>query len=155
MQSYFNIFVCSFRRLKRRSKTKNFLSISFSASRRRGGGRRREENARKFFGFCTRESASVSEAHCFVFPCNPERTRQFQATTRAARAKGGRAKVNTSPRPYRLTVRTRAFQALNRGSIPRGVTKRNFLGREGKCAARHRRAAECGGEFVLLFSGKI
>lgn len=45
-----------------RSKTKNFLSISFSASRRRGGGRRREENARKFFGFCIRESASVSEA---------------------------------------------------------------------------------------------
>ena len=35
----------------------------FSASRRRGGGRRREKNARKFFGFCTRESASVSEAH--------------------------------------------------------------------------------------------
>ena len=28
------------------------------------GGRRREKNARKFFGFCTRESASVSEAHC-------------------------------------------------------------------------------------------
>jgi hypothetical protein len=27
------------------------------------GGRRREENARKFFGFCTRESTSVSEAH--------------------------------------------------------------------------------------------
>jgi hypothetical protein len=27
-----------------------------------GGGRRREKNARKFFGFCTRESASVSEA---------------------------------------------------------------------------------------------
>jgi len=25
------------------------------------GGRRREENARKFFGLCTRESASVSE----------------------------------------------------------------------------------------------
>ena len=46
----------------RRSKTKNFLSIPFSASRRRGGGRRREKNARKFFGFCTRESASVSEA---------------------------------------------------------------------------------------------
>ena len=46
----------------RRSKTKNFLSISFSASRRRGGGRRREKNARKFFGFCARESASVSEA---------------------------------------------------------------------------------------------
>ena len=28
-----------------------------------GCGRRRKENARKFFGFCTRESASVSEAH--------------------------------------------------------------------------------------------
>ena len=56
----------SFRRLKRRSKTKNFLSISFSASRWRGGGRRREKNVRKFFGFCTRESASVSEAHWFV-----------------------------------------------------------------------------------------
>ena len=27
-----------------------------------GWGRRREKNARKFFGFCTRESASVSEA---------------------------------------------------------------------------------------------
>ena len=26
------------------------------------GGRRREKNARKFFGFCTRESASVPEA---------------------------------------------------------------------------------------------
>src|SRR3989344_4910453 len=25
------------------------------------------------------------------------------------------------PRPYRLTVRTQAFQAWNRGSIPRGV----------------------------------
>jgi len=49
-----------------RSKTKNFLSISFSASRRRGGGRRREKNARKFFGFCTRESASVSEADCIA-----------------------------------------------------------------------------------------
>src|SRR3989344_299827 len=61
---------CSFRRLKRRSKTKNFLSISFSASRRRGGGRRRKENARKFFGFCTRESASVSEAHCLASPRN-------------------------------------------------------------------------------------
>ena len=55
---------------KRRSKTKKFLSISFSASRRRGGGRRREKNARKFFGFCTRESASVSEAHWFAFPRN-------------------------------------------------------------------------------------
>ncbi len=53
-----------------RSKTKNFLSISFSASRWRGGGRRREENARKFFGFCTRESASVSEAHCIASPRN-------------------------------------------------------------------------------------
>ena len=53
---------CSFRRLKQRSKTKNFLSISFSASQRRDGGRRSEKNARKFFGFCTRESASVSEA---------------------------------------------------------------------------------------------
>ena len=61
---------CSFRRLKRRSKTKNFLSISFSASRWRGGGRRREKNARKFFGFCTRESASVSEAHCIASPRN-------------------------------------------------------------------------------------
>ena len=61
---------CSFRRLKRRSKTKNFLSISFSASRWRGGGRRREKNARKFFGFCTRESASVSEAHSFTSPRN-------------------------------------------------------------------------------------
>src|SRR3989344_4602467 len=61
---------CSFRRLKRRSKTKNFLSISFSASRWRGGGRRRRENARKFFGFCTRESASVSEAHWFASPRN-------------------------------------------------------------------------------------
>ena len=56
--------------MKRRSKTKNFLSISFSASRRRGGGRRREKNARKFFGFCTRESASVSEAHWFASPRN-------------------------------------------------------------------------------------
>src|SRR3990167_2803305 len=54
----------------RRSKTKNFLSISFSASRWRGGGRRREKNARKFFGFCTRESASVSEAHWFASPRN-------------------------------------------------------------------------------------
>lgn len=52
----------------RRSKTKKIpfslffsLFLSFSASRRRGGGRRREENARKFFGFCTRESASVSD----------------------------------------------------------------------------------------------
>ena len=53
-----------------RSKTKNFLSISFSASRWRGGGRRREKNARKFFGFCARESASVSEAHWFVSPRN-------------------------------------------------------------------------------------
>lgn len=26
-------------------------------------------------------------------------------------------------RPYRLTVRTPAFQAVNRGSIPRRVTK--------------------------------
>ena len=34
------------------------------------GGRRREKNARKFFGFCTRESASVSEAHWFVSPRN-------------------------------------------------------------------------------------
>ena len=56
--------------MKRRSKTKNFLSISFSASRWRGGGRRREKNARKFFGFCTRESASVSEAHWFASPRN-------------------------------------------------------------------------------------
>ena len=53
----------------RRSKTKNFLSIH-SASRWRGGGRRREKNARKFFGFCTRESASVSEAHWFASPRN-------------------------------------------------------------------------------------
>src|SRR3989338_8147934 len=54
----------------RRSKTKNFLSISFSASRWRGGGGRREKNARKFFGFCTRESASASEAPWFVSPRN-------------------------------------------------------------------------------------
>ena len=60
----------SFRRLKRRSKTKNFLSISFSASRWRGGGRRREKNARKFFGFCTRSPWSVSEAHWFASPRN-------------------------------------------------------------------------------------
>ncbi len=52
------------------AKPKNFLSISFSVSRRRGGGRRREKNARKFFGFCTRESASVSEAHWFASPRN-------------------------------------------------------------------------------------
>ena len=32
-----------------------------------GGGDARK-NARKFFGFCTRESASVSEAHCIGFP---------------------------------------------------------------------------------------
>ena len=61
---------CSFRRLKQRSKTKNFLSISFSASQRRDGGRRSEKNARKFFGFCTRESASVSKAHSFASPRN-------------------------------------------------------------------------------------
>ena len=42
----------------------------FSASRWRGGGRRREKNARKFFGFCTRESASVSEVHSFASPRN-------------------------------------------------------------------------------------
>ena len=54
----------------RRSKTKNFLSIHSSASRRRGGGRRREKNARKFFGSCTRESASVSEAHWLASPRN-------------------------------------------------------------------------------------
>ena len=35
---------------KRQRKPKNFLSISFSASRRRGGGRRRAKNARKFLG---------------------------------------------------------------------------------------------------------
>ena len=44
-------------------QNQKFPFHSFSASRRRGGGRRREKNARKFFGFCTRESASVSEAH--------------------------------------------------------------------------------------------
>src|SRR3989338_8724366 len=66
----------------RRSKTKNFLSISFSASRWRGGGRRREENARKFFGFCTRESASVSEAHCLA----PQRNRSVRGSFKPPRA---------------------------------------------------------------------
>src|SRR3989344_5607039 len=79
---------CSFRRLKRRSKTKNFLSISFSASRRRGGGRRRRENARKFFGFCTRESASVSEAHCLAPPRNRSVRRSFKPP-RAPRVRSG------------------------------------------------------------------
>ncbi len=51
-------------------QNQKFPFHSFSASRRRGGGRRREKNARKFFGFCTRESASVSEAHCFASPRN-------------------------------------------------------------------------------------
>ena len=36
----------------------------------RDGGRRREKNARKFFGFCTRESTSVSEMHWFAPPRN-------------------------------------------------------------------------------------
>src|SRR3989338_8551660 len=66
----------------RRSKTKNFLSISFSASRWRGGGRRREKNARKFFGFCTRESASVSEAHWFASP----RKRSVRGSFKSPRA---------------------------------------------------------------------
>src|SRR3989344_2584878 len=79
---------CSFRRLKRRSKTKNFLSISFSASRRRGGGRRRRENARKFFGFCTRESASVSEAHCLAPPRNRSVRSSFKPP-RAPRVRSG------------------------------------------------------------------
>ncbi len=79
---------CSFRRLKRRSKTKNFLSISFSASRRRGGGRRREKNARKFFGFCTRESASVSEAHWFASPRNRSVQDSFKPP-RAPRVRSG------------------------------------------------------------------
>jgi hypothetical protein len=35
-----------------------------------GWGRRRKENVRKFLGFCTRESASGSEAHWFASPRN-------------------------------------------------------------------------------------
>src|SRR3989344_7077656 len=75
-------YKCSFCSLKRRSKTKKFLSISFSASRWRGGGRRRKENARKFFGFCTRESASVSEAHWFA----SQRNRGVQVSFKPPRA---------------------------------------------------------------------
>ena len=78
------------RRLKRRSKTKNFLSISFSASRRRGGGRRRRKNARTFFGFCTRESASVSEAYWFA----SRRNRSVRRSFRSPRA----PRVRFSPR---------------------------------------------------------
>src|SRR3989344_9100871 len=79
---------CSFRRLKRRSKTKNFLSISFSASRRRGGGRRRRKNARKFFGFCTRSPWSRSEAHWFVSPRNRSVRGSFKPP-RASRVRSG------------------------------------------------------------------
>ena len=60
----------------------------FSASRWRGGGRRREKNARKFFGFCTRESASVSEAHCLASPRNRSVRFSFKPP-RAPRVRSG------------------------------------------------------------------
>src|SRR3989344_7873249 len=44
-------------------------------------------------------------------------------------------------RPHRLTVRTGAFQALNRSSTLRGVTKRNFFGR--KCGTHARLGRAC------------
>ena len=53
-----------------------------------GRGRRREKNARKFFGFCTRESASVSEAHCFALPRNRSVRFSFKPP-RAPRVRSG------------------------------------------------------------------
>src|SRR3989344_3487026 len=104
---------CSFRRLKWRSKTKNFLSISFSASRRRGGGRRREKNARKFFGFCTRESASVSEAHWFVFPRNRSVRGSFKSP-RAPRVRSGFAQRLIHHRMCQKICESRFFVAHTR-----------------------------------------
>jgi hypothetical protein len=52
------------------------------------GGRRREKNARKFFGFCTRESASVSEAHWFASPRNRSVRGSFKPP-RAPRVRSG------------------------------------------------------------------
>src|SRR3989338_5370263 len=53
---------------KRRSKTKNFLSIFCRLPTHPPPRKRRK--VRKFFGFDTREFASVSEAHWFASPRN-------------------------------------------------------------------------------------
>src|SRR3990167_4638591 len=53
-----------------------------------GWGRRRKENARKFFGLCTRESASVSEAHCLASPRNRSVRFSFKPP-RAPRVRSG------------------------------------------------------------------
>jgi len=70
-------------------------SWNFPAGKYPWRGRRREKNARKFFGFCTRESASMSEAHWFASPRNRGCTERFRATMHSTRAKWVRAKANT------------------------------------------------------------
>ena len=106
-------------RNKRRSKTKKFLSISFSASRWRGGGRRREKNARKFFGFCTRESASVSEAHCIASPRAPRLRRGLLPTFRIRKFLSAEREGFEPSRPFNgsATLAVWCFQPLSHLSI--------------------------------------
>src|SRR3989338_8184138 len=82
---------CSFCSLKWRSKTKNFLSIFCRLPPHPPP--RKKKKGRKNFGFFSPDPKERTRRAT----AQSERTRQFQATTRSARAKWVRAKANTSP----------------------------------------------------------
>src|SRR3989338_2562023 len=72
--------------MKRRSKTKIFLSISFSASRWRGGGEETREKCKEIFWFLHTRVRERVRGALVRFTTQSERTERFRATTRSARA---------------------------------------------------------------------
>jgi len=62
-----------------------------------GWGEETREKCKEIFWFLHTLSLERVRGALVRFPTQSERTRQFQATTRSARAKWVRAKVNTSP----------------------------------------------------------
>ena len=82
------------------------------------GGRRREKNARKFFGFCTRESASVSEARIIGRQGSIQNTFELRSIHTAKirnqkkRTKRGRAEGATLMHSPRRIQNPKGFSTL-------------------------------------------
>lgn len=69
-----------------------------------GWGEETREKCKEIFWFLHTLSLERVRGALVRFPTQSERTRQFQATTRSARAKWVRAKVNTSPPIFRIRI---------------------------------------------------
>ena len=84
----------------------------------RDGGRRREKNVRKFFGFCTRESASVSEARIILYQGSIQNTFELRSIHTAIFRKGflnanlGRAEGATLMHSPRRIQNPKGFSTL-------------------------------------------